>query len=110
MRSRKPAVVAALLGLSGCSLAPDYHRPEVAAATTYKEVPSGWTVAAPAADAGPAAWWEGVGGPGRVAGRAPARRCRARRLVGGVRRPGADRSGKPDREGQPLARRRRGAL
>ena len=48
MRSRKPAVVAALLGLSGCSLAPDYHRPEVAAATTYKEVPSGWTVAAPA--------------------------------------------------------------
>ncbi|MBA2935581.1 efflux transporter outer membrane subunit [Sphingomonas sp. CGMCC 1.13654] len=57
MRSSKPAVAAALLALSGCSLAPDYHRPEVAAATTYKEVPNGWTVASPAADAPPAAWW-----------------------------------------------------
>jgi multidrug efflux system outer membrane protein len=63
MRSSKPAVAAALLSLSGCSLAPDYHRPEVAAATTYKEVPSGWTVAAPAADAAPAAWWEAFGDP-----------------------------------------------
>jgi len=63
MRSSKPALAAALLGLSGCSLAPDYHRPEVAAASTYKEVPGGWTVAAPAADAPPAAWWEAFGDP-----------------------------------------------
>ena len=63
MRSRKPAVAAALLGLSGCSLAPDYHRPEVASAATFKEVPSGWTVAAPAADAPPAAWWEAFDDP-----------------------------------------------
>lgn len=63
MRSSKPAVVVALLGLSGCSLAPDYHRPEVASAATFKEVPSGWTVAAPAADAPPAAWWDAFNDP-----------------------------------------------
>jgi multidrug efflux system outer membrane protein len=63
MRSSKPAVAAALVALSGCSLAPDYHRPEVAAAGTYKEVPTGWTVATPAADAPSAAWWEAFDDP-----------------------------------------------
>ncbi|HEY0315430.1 MAG TPA: efflux transporter outer membrane subunit [Sphingomonas sp.] len=63
MRSSKPAVAAALVALSGCSLAPDYHRPGVAAAGTYKEVPTGWTVATPAADAPPAAWWEAFDDP-----------------------------------------------
>lgn len=68
MRSSKPALAAALLAtsgslLAGCSLAPDYHRPQVAAAATYKEVPTGWSVAAPAADAPPAAWWQAFGDP-----------------------------------------------
>jgi multidrug efflux system outer membrane protein len=63
MRSSKPAVAAALLLLAGCSLAPDYHRPQVAAATAYKEVPTGWTVASPAADAPPTAWWQAFGDP-----------------------------------------------
>ncbi len=63
MRSSKPALAAALVALSGCSLAPDYHRPGVAAAGTYKEVPTGWTVATPAADAPPAAWWEAFDDP-----------------------------------------------
>jgi len=61
MRSNK-ALVAALL-LSGCSLAPDYHRPAVAAASTYMEVPTGWTTAAPAADAPAAAWWQSFHDP-----------------------------------------------
>ncbi|WP_454883767.1 efflux transporter outer membrane subunit [Sphingomonas oryzagri] len=63
MQSSKPALVAALLALSGCSLAPDYHRPRVAAAATYKEVPTGWSVATPAADAPPAAWWQAFDDP-----------------------------------------------
>ena len=63
MRSSKPALAAALVLLSGCSLAPDYHRPAVAAADTYKEVPSGWTLAAPAADAPPATWWQAFNDP-----------------------------------------------
>ncbi|WBO20788.1 efflux transporter outer membrane subunit [Sphingomonas abietis] len=63
MRSSKPALAAALVLLSGCSLAPDYHRPAVAAADAYKEVPTGWTVASPAADASPASWWEAFGDP-----------------------------------------------
>ena len=56
------ALVAALL-LSGCSLAPDYHRPAIGVASTYMEVPTGWTTAAPAAEAPPAAWWESFGDP-----------------------------------------------
>jgi multidrug efflux system outer membrane protein len=68
MRSSKRALVAALLAtsgalLAGCSLAPDYHRPQVASTATYKEVPTGWSVAAPAADATPAAWWQAFGDP-----------------------------------------------
>ncbi len=61
MRSSR-ALVGALL-LSGCSLAPDYHRPGIAAPSTYMEVPTGWTTAAPAADAPPAAWWQSFDDP-----------------------------------------------
>jgi multidrug efflux system outer membrane protein len=61
MRSNKALVVALLL--SGCSLAPDYQRPGVAAPSTFMEVPTGWTTAAPAADAPPAAWWQAFGDP-----------------------------------------------
>lgn len=63
MRSGKPAVAAALLALSGCSLAPDYHRPQIAAAPAFKEVPGGWSIATPAADAPPAAWWRAFDDP-----------------------------------------------
>ncbi len=62
MPRSKPALAALVLVLlGGCSLAPDYHPPAVPAAEAYKEVPSGWTIAAPAADAPPAAWWQAFG-------------------------------------------------
>ncbi len=64
MRSTRPAIVAAwVLLLSGCSLAPTYHRPETATPVAYKEIPSGWTLASPAADAPTAPWWEAFGDP-----------------------------------------------
>ena len=47
-RTEPPLLVTALL-LSGCSLAPDYHRPVVGTPAAYQEAPDGWTVAAPAA-------------------------------------------------------------
>ncbi len=60
MRSTERAFSATALValLSGCSLAPDYHRPAVATPAAYKEVPEGWSVAAPAADAPHGAWWD----------------------------------------------------
>jgi multidrug efflux system outer membrane protein len=63
MRSTERAISATALValLSGCSLAPDYHRPEVATPAAYKEVPEGWSVAAPAADAPHGAWWDVFG-------------------------------------------------
>jgi multidrug efflux system outer membrane protein len=63
MRSSNPALVAAVLLLSGCSLAPDYHRPQMATPAAYKEVPTGWTVATPSAGAPAAAWWKAFGDP-----------------------------------------------
>ena len=65
MRSTERAVSAFALAalLSGCSLAPDYHRPSITTPTAYKEVPEGWSVAAPAADAPRAAWWDVFGDP-----------------------------------------------
>jgi len=53
---RNSLALAALL-LAGCSMAPDYAPPTVAAPAAYKEAPAGWTVAAPG-DAEPrGAWW-----------------------------------------------------
>ena len=63
MRSSKALVCALMISVSGCSLAPDYHRPAVAAPSHYMEVPTGWTTAAPAADAPPTAWWQSFGDP-----------------------------------------------
>ncbi len=63
MRSSKALAGALLVSVSGCSLAPDYHRPTVTAASRYLEVPTGWTTAAPAADAPPSAWWQSFGDP-----------------------------------------------
>jgi len=65
MRSFKPAFAAAAVSLllSGCSLAPAYKRPAIAVPATYKELPNGWTLAQPAADAPHTAWWESFGDP-----------------------------------------------
>ncbi len=63
MRRTEPSLLVSALLLSGCSLAPDYHRPAVTTPAAYKEAPAGWTVAEPAADASPAAWWEAFGDP-----------------------------------------------
>jgi NodT family efflux transporter outer membrane factor (OMF) lipoprotein len=45
------------LAVSGCLVGPNYHRPSVPVPAQYKELPAGWTVAAPAADAPKGAWW-----------------------------------------------------
>ncbi|WP_294332871.1 efflux transporter outer membrane subunit [uncultured Sphingomonas sp.] len=62
MRASKAALVAATaLGLSACSMAPDYHRPEVAAAPAYKE--SGdWQTAGTKVPPG-GNWWERFADP-----------------------------------------------
>ncbi|OWT76934.1 MULTISPECIES: efflux transporter outer membrane subunit [unclassified Achromobacter] len=49
-----------LLLLQACAVGPDYHRPEAAAPTTFKEAPTapaGWKLADPGA-AARGAWWE----------------------------------------------------
>ncbi|RAR61090.1 NodT family efflux transporter outer membrane factor (OMF) lipoprotein [Paraburkholderia unamae] len=51
------APLAATLLLAGCMVGPDYHRPQVAVPTTWKELP-GWTQAEPEAAQGPKGeWW-----------------------------------------------------
>ncbi|HKT92936.1 MAG TPA: RND transporter, partial [Paraburkholderia sp.] len=51
------APLTAALLLSGCMVGPDYHRPQVAVPTTWKELP-GWTQAEPEAAQGPKGeWW-----------------------------------------------------
>ena len=52
------AVATLALLLSGCSLAPIYHRPAIAVPAAYKEAPPGWSTAAPAADTASAGWWQ----------------------------------------------------
>jgi NodT family efflux transporter outer membrane factor (OMF) lipoprotein len=54
------ASLALLLG--GCMVGPDYHRPQVATAPQYKELP-GWTATAPAAEAPKGDWWTGFNDP-----------------------------------------------
>ena len=63
MRRTESSLLVTALLLAGCSLAPDYHRPAVDTPAAFKEAPEGWTVAAPAADAPRAAWWEAFGDP-----------------------------------------------
>ena len=49
--------LAYVLLASGCMVGPDYHRPQVAVPTQWKELP-GWTQAEPAAAEGPKGdWW-----------------------------------------------------
>ena len=51
------ALCGAALMLQGCTVGPDYRKPDVATPATFKEAPQGWKIAAPdnGADRGP--WW-----------------------------------------------------
>jgi len=58
MRVARFAVAAAVLVLaSGCSMAPDYHRPAIATPAAYKELPAGWTEASPQDATQRGDWW-----------------------------------------------------
>ncbi len=48
--------------LSGCMVGPDYHRPQVAIPSAYREL-NGWTQAEPAATAPKGDWWIGFHDP-----------------------------------------------
>jgi multidrug efflux system outer membrane protein len=49
--------------LTGCSLAPDYAPPTIAAPVAYKEAPAGWTSATPLDAAPRGRWWTMFGDP-----------------------------------------------
>ncbi|RAR66952.1 NodT family efflux transporter outer membrane factor (OMF) lipoprotein [Paraburkholderia unamae] len=52
------AVASALSALGGCTVGPDYVRPAMPVAATYKELAgTGWTLAQPADQASRGAWW-----------------------------------------------------
>ncbi|MGI4983251.1 MAG: efflux transporter outer membrane subunit, partial [Janthinobacterium lividum] len=57
------AVLTAGIGLTGCTIGPDYSRPALAVPTAYKEAPAGWKVAQPADRADRGDWWEIFGDP-----------------------------------------------
>ena len=59
---RLPLVAALALLLGGCMVGPDYRRPNVPVAATYKELP-GWTQAEPAATEPKGDWWTGFNDP-----------------------------------------------
>jgi NodT family efflux transporter outer membrane factor (OMF) lipoprotein len=62
MTYRKTLALFTAFGVAGCSLAPTYHRPVLAAPAppAWKTAP-GWRVAAPADDAPRAEWWTAYG-------------------------------------------------
>ncbi len=51
-----------LLGLSGCMVGPNYHKPQLAVPAAYKAAP-GWVKAEPADAAPKGAWWQAFGDP-----------------------------------------------
>ncbi|WP_420141488.1 efflux transporter outer membrane subunit [Sphingomonas sp.] len=53
---KKSAALAAILSLTGCSLAPHYDRPVAALPTSFKEAP-GWKPATPADAIAKGEWW-----------------------------------------------------
>lgn len=57
-----PFALALALVLGGCTVGPDYQRPQVAVPAHYKELP-GWTRATPAATAPKGEWWTAFGDP-----------------------------------------------
>jgi multidrug efflux system outer membrane protein len=63
MRKAEAALLAAMLALAGCDLAPRYAAPPIAVPSDWKEVPAGWQAAEPAAAALPPAWWGAFGDP-----------------------------------------------
>ncbi|MGI4861153.1 MAG: efflux transporter outer membrane subunit [Janthinobacterium lividum] len=58
MASVMCAVLATAVGLTGCTIGPNYSRPALAVPAAYKEAPTGWKVAQPADHADRGAWWE----------------------------------------------------
>ena len=56
------AALTLALALAGCTVGPDYRRPDVPVPATWKELP-GWTRAEPAADGPKGAWWSGFHDP-----------------------------------------------
>ncbi len=60
---RKLLAVSLAVGLGGCMVGPDYHRPAVNVPTHYEELP-GWTAATPsAAEAPKGDWWTAFNDP-----------------------------------------------
>lgn len=57
-----PFALALALVLGGCTVGPDYQRPQVAVPAHYKELP-GWTQAVPAATAPKGEWWTAFNDP-----------------------------------------------
>ncbi|SEJ99280.1 efflux transporter outer membrane subunit [Paraburkholderia tropica] len=51
------AVGVALLALQGCTVGPDYRRPDVVTPVAFKEAPKGWKSATPADAAARGDWW-----------------------------------------------------
>ena len=56
------ASLATVALLNGCSLGPDFQRPEVAVPTAFSEA-KGWKTAEPQDQSPPSAWWELYGDP-----------------------------------------------
>jgi len=53
-----------MLALSGCSLAPAYHPPQIAAPAAFKEMPpAGWAMATPLDGTPRGSWWLAYGDP-----------------------------------------------
>ena len=58
------AVAATLLSLSGCNMAPDYRRPNMALPAQYKEsLPANWQFAQPSDEAHKGNWWQQFNDP-----------------------------------------------
>lgn len=49
--------------LAGCTLGPDYHRPDAPAVDVFRETPPGWKEAEPRDDIERGRWWELFGDP-----------------------------------------------
>jgi NodT family efflux transporter outer membrane factor (OMF) lipoprotein len=49
--------------LAGCTLGPDYHRPDAPAVDVFRETPPGWKQAEPRDDIERGRWWEMFGDP-----------------------------------------------
>jgi NodT family efflux transporter outer membrane factor (OMF) lipoprotein len=54
-------ILALFLLLAGCTVGPDYKRPETASADAFKETPAGWKVAQPRDEIARGKWWEMFG-------------------------------------------------